>query len=560
MTNIKIMDMVLANMIAAGEVVERPASVVKELMENAIDANANLIIVEVNNIGLESISVTDNGDGMAKDDLDKSFLRHATSKVTNKNDLERIRSLGFRGEALAAIASVSNLTISSKLKNGDGNYIEVKDSKIVKEGILPMNKGTKVIVSDLFYNTPARFKYLRSEISEKNYIINIFEKISLANPHISFKLIIDNSLVKQTIGNGSINALIESIYGNVTKVIKHLETSISKVKIDAYLVSPEHVRSRKSDINIFINNRYVRNYILENAIIAGYNTFLMTNKDPISFIYLTIDPSLVDVNVHPRKTEVKLANELLIAYAISPLIKETLEKGVLPVKEPLAKPLENYKAIQFDMFNIVSEIKEEEPVVNYNDSKVLAKLPNLEYVGTLFGTFLIFQNDEGMYLVDQHAAEERIRYEYYAIKVGELKNDFYELLIPFSLNLKTDEINILLNHQKELNEIGFKFNKNELTAHPVWLREKDIDSSIDSIIEQLSTTNKISLELLRNDLAKDVACKASIKANHRISLKEINQLIADLRNTKNPYTCPHGRPVLIKLSNYDIEKMFKRIV
>jgi len=283
----------------------------------------------------------------------------------------------------------------------------------------------------------------------------------------------------------------------------------------------------------------------------------MTNKYPIALIYLNLDPSLLDVNVHPRKSEVKLANEMLISYALTPLIKETLEEGNLPIKEPLFKDINDYKIEQFDLFSVAHELNEEEV---FKQETLSPRLPKLNYIGTLFGTYLIFQDNYGMYLIDQHAAAERVRYEYYEYKVGKLNNDYYELIVPYELNLNTEAINTLNSYQDKLKELGFKFKNNELIAHPVWLRETEIENSVNSIINQLDNYEAIDLKKLRNDLAKDVACKSAIKANHQLSINEINHLMKELYETKNPYTCPHGRPVLIKLTNYDIEKMFKRIV
>ena len=564
MAKIALMEMALANMIAAGEVVERPASVIKELVENAIDADATKIIIEVNNIGLDSIIVTDNGKGMDKEDLHLAFLRHATSKVFKKDDLNHIGTLGFRGEALPAIASVAKIEIHSRTKDSDGNFVSLEHSKLVNEGSSPMNVGTKVIVKELFYNTPARFKYLRSETAEKNAIVEIFDKLALSNPSIQFKLIMDGKDLKSTLGNESIPALITNIYGKgVNEGLKELHTSIGKIKLDAYFANPKYARSKRSDINIFINKRYVKNYAISQSVIDGYNTLLMTNKYPLSLIYLTIDPTLVDVNVHPQKMEVKLANELMFAYALTPLVKEALEQGNMPIREPIVEvKKEVFKAKDFDLFELAKtdEFKQDQLQEEKKIEILELKLPQLDYIGTFSGTYLIFQNNYGLYLMDQHAAAERIRYEYYETKVGELSSNFYQLLVPKELNLVQADYDLLEQNKSMLEPLGFYFKNNKLTAHPTWLRDKEIDVALHAIIEQLQDEKTISLSNLRNHLAKDIACKGAIKANHQLSLVEINKLVEDLRLCKNPYTCPHGRPVLIKLSEYDIEKMFKRIV
>lgn len=584
MSKIAIMDMSLANMIAAGEVVERPSSVVKELVENAIDAQATIITIEVNNIGLQSITVTDNGSGMSLEDLKLSYLRHATSKVFKKDDLNHIATLGFRGEALPSIASVAKLTIQSRMANQDGYFIHVENSKLVTEGSIAMNQGTKVTVNELFYNTPARFKYIRSEITEKNAIIEVFEKLALSHPNIQFKLIIDEKEYKKTLGNGSIKALIEYVYGkNMSESLKELHTTIGKIKIDAYLLDPKFSKSKRTDVNIFINSRYVKNYTISQAIIEGYNSFLMTNKYPITLVYLSIDPTLVDVNVHPQKMEVKLANELMLAYALTPEVKKALESGMLPIRETIKEvKKEIFKVEKQDIFtfepkeviketiileeNIESNYIEKPKVVEeivhevIEEQTFIEKIPSFDYIGTFRGTYLLFQNETGLFMIDQHAAAERIRYEYYIDQVANLSSDFYELLVPHQLLLTLKDQELISYYKDLLRSYGFIINQDKLHAHPTWLKEDEIEKAFDAILEQLNDYQEIDLKKLRNQLAKDISCKGAIKANHQLSMSEIDKLINDLRGCKNPYTCPHGRPVLIKLSNYDIEKMFKRIV
>lgn len=336
MHDITIMDMALANTIAAGEVVERPASVVKELIENSIDAGAKQIIVEVNQMGLESIIVTDDGFGMSKLNLSKAVLRHATSKIFKISDLNQISTLGFRGEALPSIASVSKLEIMSRVRGSDGYQISVVNSKQSEIGHASLNPGTKVIVRELFYNTPARFKYIKSEYAEKNAITDVVFKQALSHPNISFQLIMDGKLIKKTLGNGSIPELIDTIYGkNMSDGLKSLSHEMGKIKIKGYLLDPKFVRSKRNDISIFINHRFVKNYALTQSVIEGYHTYIMTQKYPIALIYMDIDPSLVDVNVHPQKMEVKLANEKMISFSLTPIIKNTLESGRIPIRETI---------------------------------------------------------------------------------------------------------------------------------------------------------------------------------------------------------------------------------
>lgn len=566
MQNIAIMDMALANTIAAGEVVDRPASVIKELVENAIDAKAKSIIIEVNNMGLDSIIVTDDGLGMDKADLYLAYQRHATSKIFSIKDLTQIVTMGFRGEALPSIASVSKLEIHSRTKDNEGYYVKIQDSKLIDEGKTTLNRGTKVKVFELFYNTPARFKYMKSEYAEKHAIIDIFEKLTLSFPSISFTLIMDQKEVRKTLGNDSVQALIETIYGKeTTNGMKTLSTSIGKVKVDAYLIDPKFVRSKRSDVVVFINHRYVRNYAISQSVIEGYQTFLMTNKYPISLIYLSIDPSLIDVNVHPQKMEVKLANEVFISFALTPLVKKTLESGNLPIRESITHVKKDFfKPEVINLFDLVKSedyLNEPETIKTIiEEEKSSDKLPDFDYIGTLFGTYLLFQNSNGLFLMDQHAAAERIRYEYYVNQVGNLLPTVYELLIPRPLLITTKDFDYLKSFDLVLGNLGFRFIDDKLIAHPSWLRDEEIDIAVESICNQLQEAGSIDLKKLRNQLAKDISCKGAIKANHQLSLLEIDHLVKDLKQCLNPYTCPHGRPVVIKVSNYDIERMFKRIV
>ena len=561
MSKIIVMDMSLANLIAAGEVVERPASVVKELVENALDAKANQITIEIEQAGLKKIVVTDNGTGMDQGDIKLAFLRHATSKVYKKQDLTQIQTLGFRGEALPSIASVSKIKLSSRMKDQDGYFVLYADNKLENEGLISMNVGTKVEVEDLFFNTPARFKYLRSEYAERHAITDLVDKLCLSHPFVAFKLIVDGKQIRQTLGQGSIHALVEEIYGKqATSGMKHLKTSIAKIDVDAYLVNPSFVRSKRSDVNIFINHRFIKNYAISQSVIDGYSSYLMTQKYPIALVYISIDPSLIDVNVHPQKMEVKLANEMMFAYALTPEIKATLDEGKFPIKETLK---EIYKEVSEpviqSLFEIEPEMNESVDILQEVATPTL-KLPMMEYIGTLNGTYLLFQNHEGLFLMDQHAAAERIRYEYYAQKVGELNSNRFELLIPKALLISKLDGELLNQFHIALKDIGFVIENGFLHAHPVWLREDEIDVAIESIVNQLHDYQTIDLKRLRNQLAKDISCKGAIKANHQLSRKEIDALVDDLKACANPYTCPHGRPVMIKLTTYEIEKMFKRIV
>lgn len=556
MAIIRKMDLKLADMIAAGEVVDRPASIVKELVENAIDANAKHIQIMIEAFGMKSIQVIDDGTGMDHEDAQMAFFRHATSKVHAPSDLNQIQTLGFRGEALAAIGAVSKVHLSTKTENTEGIEVIYHGGKQIEKRLTPMNRGTDIRVFDLFYNTPARFKYIKSELAEKNAIIDLFDRLALAHPNIRFSLMIDQKRIKETYGDGDFYQLIAQIYGKqLTKGLITFNQKFQKISIQGFLVDPNHNRSRKKDISIFINGRYIKNYALIQAVVEGYHSLLMTNRYPIAMIYLEMDPSLLDVNVHPQKLEVKLMNELMIAYQLTAYIKAALTQTPHQIHQPLPnelKPTETYQRQALDLM-----IAEDFEAV----SERVKHIPDFDYIGSFAGTYLMFQNQDGLYLIDQHAAQERIRYAYYQKAFENPVAATRQRLIPKVLSLTAQDIDTLKTNQALLKNNRFEFNHQmELISQPTWLKEDEVDLAIESIISMLEEKQTIDILKLRDHLAKDLSCKASIKANQALSLAEVNQLIADLRQTDQPYHCPHGRPTIIFFSHRDIERLFKRVI
>ncbi len=545
----------LADMIAAGEVVDRPSSVLKELIENAIDAKASIITVEVKDIGMSLMSVTDNGIGMDNEDVVLAFDRHATSKVKQESDLSHIHTLGFRGEALAAISAVSKVDIVSKTKDmAEGIRLVLHAGKIVAKQMHAANTGTTLTVSDLFYNTPARFKYIKSEQKERYQIIDIFNRLALANPKIALKLSVDNKVVKETVGNGDLKQLIAAIYGTkVTENMNKFDENVQKINIKGYLMNPKVVRSSKKDISLFINGRYIRNYRLTQAIIEGYHSFLMVGKYPIAMIYIAMDPSLFDVNVHPQKLEVRLINEALLAYHIENFIKRSLTGEPQAIRETL-QDINHFSESYTPQALFLAD--DEETFLKQSDQK----LPYMVYIGTYAGTYLLFQNETGLYLMDQHAAAERVRYEHYYDALAHPVFAVKERLIPYELNLTAADMETIEHHRQALLSFGFHFEDQKLVGTPTWLREHEVDIAIESMVNMLQENDAIDLKKLRDYLAKDISCKGAIKANKPLSRAEIDHLLSALSKCENPYSCPHGRPTIIKLSESDIERMFKRIV
>ncbi len=596
----------LSNMIAAGEVVEGPLSVVKELVENSIDANSSNIEIYLQESGINLIEIIDNGFGMDKEDAKLSFSRHATSKISTEGDLFRISSLGFRGEAIPSIASVSHMTMITRSDNHNGYYIKYEAGKLVDCIDYACNKGTKISIEKLFYNTPARLKYLKSPNSILSSIVDVITRLSIAYPNISFKLVNNNNTVFQTHGKGDMINLLANIYEvNIGRSIKEVVKEVNGFKLKAYVAKPEFTRSRKSEITIIVNNRYVKSNLIVDAVIESYRNYLPQGRYPICVINVTVDPLLIDVNVHPSKMEIKFSLEdtihNLVKTAIDSVLTttnlisehrttqekvgtytETLidlvvdNKDTLNLEEPLnlvsnisnktlphtviKEEVYNYNNVEINNQNMVKPVVQETIIKESTD-----KLPYMEYVGIMFGTYLVFQNNDGMYLIDQHAAQERIKYEYYFNEFSNPKKESIDLLIPHPIDLTLSESLLLSDNLSKLEEIGLILEQSGpqnfiIRSIPIWVKDADAESIIEKIVTFLISKKDFNIGIYRDNLAKMVSCKESIKGNNHTTKEEIDYLIGELRKCKNPFNCPHGRPSIVKMSVYEIEKMFKRVV
>lgn len=579
----------LANMIAAGEVVERPSSVVKELVENAIDAQATEIKIILENGGLDLIKVIDNGCGMDAEDVCMAFLPHATSKIKTEYDLFRIRTLGFRGEAIASISTVSFMQIISSMDGVSGYQCTYKSGVKQSEGVMHSNKGTTVSVSSLFFNTPARLKYMKSAKSELASVLFFLDRIAMAHPALRFSVISDNRTVFQTTGSADYSTLIGEVYGiEAAKNVLIHEYVSDGYTTRLVLVKPSIYRSNKLEITMICNGRYVRNYNITNAVTAGFQTYLPIGKYPIALLYFNIDSLLVDVNVHPSKTEIKITDEEQLCIRLTAEIKKCLdaathipERTIPPVKQ------EEYKKITiFDEPASTPEMVLTEPFPVYEKSlepeakekpqfkenlikeefsdNNLKKIPYMEYVGNVFGTYLIFQNEKGMYLMDQHAAAERINYEKYYALLAEPQQPTTELLVPIILSFTKQEALYVEQNLADFQTAGFTLEQvgaydYAVREIPLWAKLDNVEAIVYEIISLMIQNKKIDIMQFRDSIAKQISCKASIKANHRINAEEVASLLKQLNECKNPYTCPHGRPTLIRFSLSDIEKMFERI-
>lgn len=609
MGKIQIMSSKLANMIAAGEVIERPSSVIKELVENSIDAHAKNIEVSIFNAGRNKIIVKDDGDGMDPDDAKLAFKRHASSKLLDEYQLFKIKTMGFRGEALPSISSVSKVTMMTSTGN-IGSKVTTSEEELNIEPFKAI-KGTTFIVEELFYNTPVRLKYLKSDSTEIASCLEVMQRLALSFPNVAMSFYIDDKLSFSTTGRGDLLEVISRLYGNdVAKKMIKVSYSSNGFDIDGYIGKPEVTRSTRYYMITILNNRNVYLPQVQKSIISGYSDYIFNSKYPFVVLTLRVDHSLVDVNVHPSKKEVRLSNDREVSSAVEEMIKEALNKEnaihevSLPHKEvetvalfkdntsssfdtsiirpinprteiKIELPNEEIKENNFD-FNINSldeeiNVKNNEDIINNEvnneinqvEEKNENTIPYFRVVGQVLLTYIIIEIKDGFYIVDQHAANERINYE----KFTKLLNSKIEVctpLIPIIINLSPSEIKRLTEDKiKILNQIGievegFGLNTIKISSIPVFIKEYSEEKYLEEIIDQVIRTDKIDLIELRKHVIATMACKASIKANDHLEIREMEDLIKTLFTCDNPTCCPHGRPTIVHFTKYDIEKMFKR--
>lgn len=686
MGKINILSAELSNKIAAGEVVERPSSVVKELVENSIDAGSTNIKIIIQEFGIKQIRIIDNGSGISNDDLERAFLRHATSKISADYDLFHIETLGFRGEALASISSVSKVTIKSCSGEAQGKMLILEGGKVVQSEFYAPIKGTDLSVENLFYNTPARLKYLRNPHTEQANITNVIHKFALSYPNISFELHVDGKITFKTYGDGDVHKILSQIYNmGVAKNMIDFSGSNDDYKVYGFISVPEETRASKNYIHIFINGRYIKNYVIQNSIIDAYGTLLMKNRYPLCVINIEMNPILLDVNVHPTKQEVRLSKEAELIRLIKEIIAERLSNytyipqgmnNVLTKKEKsriekldflseldtkfgieedaeISKKQLEDKIINEDNFifgedNVSSEtnisvndkneksdnsynrktnrVKSDLPDLSYSphpkdnrnrfgekptkkeienfmnfskrdkieytedkvilcsdseldnshfdeiknakivqdDETKVRTLPDLKVLAQIFKTYILSEADNKLYLIDQHAAAERYNYEKLQREFSDRKNYKKQMLIPLMFDFSVEEAAEVRNNLEKFEELGIVFeefgdNSYVVREFPGWI-EEDEEEMIKIIVEKVLKNNNITFNELRNDAIAMASCKMSIKANQILNEVEMNKVISDLYECKNPFTCPHGRPIITKMEKKDLEKMFKRIV
>lgn len=595
---IAILDPHVANQIAAGEVIERPASVVKELVENAIDANSTRITIDVLEGGLKAIKVTDNGDGMTKDDVELAFLRHATSKIRSEKDLFNISSLGFRGEALPSIAAVSQIEVHTRPKG------ELEGSRLVLEGgavqlVEPVGcpSGTQIWVRNIFFNTPARKKFVKSPVKENSAITNVVTRLALASPHIAFKLIMDGRVILNTSGNDTLLDAVGSVYTiEIAKKLLPVRKVFGSISING-LISQCHLhRTSREMQNFFINNRYIHNLRLSKALETGYEDKLPKNRYPICILNFSIPADQLDVNVHPTKLEVRISEEEELCKQLTMLVADSL-KDLNPIKEvflnpkpviyqsnfleqldfKLPKQTRDYASdyssnksprstLQKDIDLSSKQLIFEKPIPDRpsNIEKMQGTgqedFPEITPIGQLHNSYVLAQGDLGLYIIDQHAAHERIYYEEFKRKYHK---GFYSqmLAVPISIELTHSEVGKLIDNILLFNSLGiviehFGDNTFILRGLPQGFTAQDGEDLISYLLSELNMS-KVE-KLVREDYVKLLACKRAIKANQRLSLVEMKELITNLSKTDFPYTCPHGRPTIITFSKRELEQKFLR--
>lgn len=594
MSKIRVMSENLANQIAAGEVVERVVSIVKELVENAIDAGSTEISVYLKESGLREIVITDNGIGMDRDDAVIAFKRHATSKLYSVDDLFSITSLGFRGEALPSIASISEVELKTCYKGEDvGTYLHLKGGELLLLDSIASRVGTSIKITNMFYNTPARLKHLSSSYAELSQVIEYLNKMALSRPDIRFKLVNDEKELIVTLGSGNMLKVINSIYGiEITKKMIFVKGENNDYSVSGYISLPEVTRSNKNHMTTLVNGRVIKNTYLYRTINEAYSNYKEDSRYPLCVLKIECDPSLLDVNIHPSKLDIKFSN----FDDLNSLIKEVIIKGLndkllIPNIKPvtLEGPKYTEMTLNIDRANVIQEeegnYKEKlEDLVNYQDNNEeieelgeeelanisevkempLEKLPELYPVALLLGTYIVCENEKGIYLIDQHAAKERVNYEKVSEMLAHPNNLIIKPLVPIVLELPQNEFLIIKENIDILNDLNisveeFGLSSFRVISHPVWFPNGMEEETFKRIIEMILAKGKdFSLAKFRDNLAKMVSCKMSIKANTYIDKPSMESLINDLRKCKNPFNCPHGRPAIIHFSIYDIEKMFKR--
>ena len=592
MSKIHIMDEVLANKIAAGEVVEKCMNVVKELVENSIDAEATEISIRLIDSGVKEIEVSDNGIGMDEEDAKMAFQRHATSKLKKLDDLFNIESLGFRGEALPSIASVSNIRLKTSNQK-IGTEITMSGGKDMKVTRSDLQQGTTITVTDLFYNTPVRLKYLKNLYTELSYIVDYVNKMALSYPNIKFTLTNNDKVLLQTDGNGDQLKVIYEIYGmDITKKMIPVSNENDDYYIHGFISYPEVTKGTRNSITTLVNGRVIKNNELNKTMIDCYHTYIHKDRYPVMILNIEVDPILVDINIHPTKMDIKFSKmdalkDLLIKTITEKLEELTLipevsvrdsysvsevHKQISQKEEKNEEDKTKYEEIKLD-FEVQEEkkklkkketekLKEELPFETEEEDEKVARINKMHPIGVVALTYIVAENEEGMYLIDQHAAAERINYEK-VLKEMKEKKPSIDLLIPIKIELRKDEFILAKERLHVLEEYGFVFdefgfNTILVRSHPSWIPEDRSEDIIRKLVDLIIDKKEFDFDQFIWRMAATTACRMSVMAGDYISKEDQEWILENIRYCENPFTCPHGRPTIITYTKYELEKLFKR--
>lgn len=587
MSKIKVMDEVLANKIAAGEVVEKTMNVVKELVENSIDAESTEITVKLIDSGVKEIEVSDNGIGMDRDDATLAFSRHATSKLKSLDDLFYIESLGFRGEALPSIASVSNVKLKTSNKE-KGTLVTINGGKDLKVENSDLQTGTTITVSDLFYNTPVRLKYLKNLYTELAYIVEYMNKMALSYPNIKFTLINNDKVLLKTDGSGDLLKVIYEIYGvDITKKMIPIDGENDDYYIHGYISYPEVTKANRNSITTLVNGRVIKNNELNKCIVDCYHTYIHKDRYPVIILNIEVDPILIDINIHPTKMDIKFSKMDTLKELVEKLITEKLENislipevsvrdsySISEVSRQIHRQVEEEKEEvidkpKYEEIKLDFEVKEEEKKYNEEIKESLPfeveaepRVKKMYPIGVVMKTYIVAENEDGMYLIDQHAAAERINFEKIMKQMKE-KPIIIDLLVPIRIELRGDEFILAKERFNLLEEYGFsidEFGENTIIvrSHPNWIPEEKSEEIIRKLVDIIIDKGKFDFDQFIWRIAATTACRMSVMAGDYISKEEMEWILENIRYCDNPFTCPHGRPSIITYTKYELEKLFKR--
>ncbi len=623
--SIQVLDQETINKIAAGEVIERPSSVVKELVENAIDADATAVTIEIKDGGISFIRITDNGSGISKDDIPMAFLRHSTSKIKSIEDLMKVSSLGFRGEALSSIAAVSQVELITKTADdftGSRYVIEGGNEISLEEVGAP--DGTTFIVRNLFYNTPVRRKFLKTAATEAGYVNALIEHLSLSHPDISFRFINNNQNKLHTSGNMNLKDIIYGVYGrDITSNLMEISGKTQDVEITGFIGKPVICRGNRGYENYYINGRYIKSSIITKAIEEAYKGYIMPHNYPFTAIHFKINPSIMDVNVHPTKMELRFSKNEFVYRFVLETVKECLANRELAARvkltdskpyqapriEPpresfynstessvkqknvnenqttgfiknttdytkmpptrLPEPFEikrSAEMVKEDKKIYEAEKKQEAEQLSMFDTPLMSEKAKADYriIGQLFETYWLIEYEDKFYMMDQHAAHEKILYERFMNHLKVKDMDTQMIMPPVIIELNMQQEDAYKRNKQAFSRLGFEIeefggNAYKVTGLPAGLPNINLKQMLIDMIDGLTDDNSTDLDIITERVAT-MSCKAAVKGNNKLSFEEAKELIEELMQAENPYNCPHGRPTLIVMSKYEVERKFKRIL